>query len=205
MDDRIPRAFAIVVAVLLLLGAGPLFPHAGETEYPHTVDEVPADDVPDEATVIDYESLSPEGKRVVDEGAASADGDVTLYGEGPEQFEYTDTTGLGESIFYVQQGSTYYRVETYTGGVAWGLIFQTILRGVAAVMALSGTFLYYLQAPTYAVGLGLSGLPLLGLRVYEQYLPHGAGRILWTALLAAVLIQSLIAPAYVGVFGATTD
>lgn len=205
MDDRLPRAFAVVVAVSLLVGSGPLFPHAGETKYPHTVDEVPADEVPDEATAIDYESLSPEGKRVIDEGAASADGDVTLYGEGPETFEYTDTTGLGESTFYVQRGTTYYRVETYTGGVAWGLIFQTVLRGVAVLMALSGIFLYYLQAPTYAVGLGLSGLPLLGLQVYEQYLPHGTGRILWTSLLVAVLIQSLIAPAYVGVFGATTE
>jgi len=200
VDDRIPRAFAIVVALLLLAGSGPLFPHAGETEYPHTVHEVSRDEIPAEATVNDYASLSPEGKRVVDEGPEAPDNSITLYGEGPEQFEYTDTTGLGESIFYVQQGSTYYRVETYTGGVAWGLIFQTILRGVAVVMALSGAFLYYLQAPTYAVGLGLSGLPLLGLRVYEQYLPRATGRILWTALLAAVLLQNLVAPAYVGVF-----
>lgn len=117
MDDRIPRAFAVAVAILLLVGSGALFPQAGETKYPHTVDEVPADEVPDEATVIDYESLSPEGKRVIDEGAASADGDVTLYGEGPEQFEYTDTSGLGEDVFYVRQESTYYRVETYTGGL----------------------------------------------------------------------------------------
>lgn len=205
MDDRIPRAFAIVVALLLLAGSGPLFPHTGETEYSHTVREMSQDEIPAEATVIDYASLSPEGKRVIDEGPAAPDNSITLYGEGPEQFEYTDTTGLGESIFYVQQGTTYYRVETYTGGVAWGLIFRTILRGVAVVMALSGAFLYYLQAPAYAVGLGLSGLPLLGLRVYEQYLPHGAGRILWTALLVAVLIQSLIAPAYVRLFGPPTE
>lgn len=201
MDDRIPRAFAVAVALLLLVGSGPLFPHAGETEYPHTVDEVPADEVPDEATVIDYESLSPDGKRVIDEGAASADGDVTLYGEGPEQFEYTDTTGLGESIFYVQQGSTHYRVETYTGGLDTQLLFQTILRGVAVVVALAGATLYYLGAPAYSVGVGLSALPLLGLRLYERLLCCAVGRKLWAALLVAVLAVSIAAPAAAALFG----
>jgi hypothetical protein len=201
VDDRIPRAFAVAVAVLLLVASGALFPHAGETKYPHTVDEVSADEVPDEASVIDYESLSPEGKRVIDEGAAAEDGDVTLYDDGLEKFEYTDTSGLGEDVFYVQQGSTYYRVETYTGGLDVQLVLRTILRGVAGVVALSGAALYYLEAPAYAVGLGLSALPLIGLRVYERVLCCAFGRKLWLALLVAVLAMSVAAPAAVGLFG----
>lgn len=201
MDDRIPRLFAVAVAGLLLAGSGALFPHAGETKYPHTVEEVPADDVPAEATVIDYESLSPEGQRVIDEGAASADGDVTLYGEGPEAFSYTDTSGLGEDVFYVRQGSTHYRVETYTGGLDGQLVFQTILRGVAVVVALAGASLYYLGAPAYSVGVGLSALSLLGLPLYENFFCCAFGRKLWVALLVAVLAMSIAAPAAAVLFG----
>lgn len=204
MDDRIPRLFAVAVAVLLLVGSGPLFPHAGEPKYPHTVEEVSADEIPAEAAVIDDESLSPEGKRVIEEGSASVDGDVTLYGEGPDEFEYTDATGVGEDVFYVRQGSTNYRVETYTGGLDVQLVLRTVLRAVAVVVGGSGAVLYSLGAPAYSVGLGIAALPLLGLRRFEEGFCCAFGRKLWLALLVAVLAMSVAAPAAAALFG-TTD
>lgn len=197
MDNRLALGFVLIVAGLLFLSSWPLFPLAGVSSYGQSVDAVSEDDVPSEAIVLQYQSLSTAGQRVVDEGPTGADNSITLHGEKPEAFEYTDARGVNSGIHYVRQGSMYYRVETYPGGIDVAIIMQMAFRVVAVVVGLAGVALYYVDSPAgVTVGLGLSALLLLGRPVYEQLLGRAVGWGVRLALLCAVCILSLTSPVY---------
>ena len=188
-------ALPVLVAAVLLAGSGPLFPHAGETECPHTVESVAAGEVPVDATVLSFEDLSRSARRVVD--SASDGGRVTIYGDCPDEFEYTDAPAVNHGIHYIKLGSSYRRVETSPGGPDTELIAQTALRVVALVLGLAGVALYRRRESVIAVGLGSAAVPLLGLRVGESVLGTPVARSLWAGLLVAVTLISIGAAAFV--------
>lgn len=169
MDRRIPAVFALVVALLLL--ASPLYvlPHAGQPTYSHSIDRIDASEIPGDADVQEYSTLSPEAQRAIDEALASDDGHALISGENnrPPEFVYSDYTNVGHGIYFISDDGAHYRLSTFAAG---GL-FPIDL---------------WLQWGLLTFGAGLAIVAGGSLREERQWVPAIFG-IAGTALLAAVV------------------
>lgn len=116
MAGRHLVVFALGIALLLATTPVYLFPHAGQSEYHHSVEQVPRSDVPDRADVLRFENLSDNGQTAVRD--ALTDDDI-VYGEKnkPSEFVYGDTITLGQGLYYVQKGDSYFQLYTAGGGI----------------------------------------------------------------------------------------
>lgn len=92
MDRRLPALFALGVALLLLANPLYLLPHAGQPSYSHSIEQIDASEVPDEATIHNYSTLSPEARSAIDKALASEDHHALIHGEAnkPPEFFYSD-------------------------------------------------------------------------------------------------------------------
>lgn len=115
MQRQVPALFALGIALLLVANPLFLFPHAGQSAYDHSIEQVEQSEVPAEADVLQYESLSPEAKAAIRD---ARNGDGVVYGEAnrPPEFFYSDYSELNQGLYYVEQDGSYYRLYTYAGG-----------------------------------------------------------------------------------------
>lgn len=168
MDRNVPALFALSVALLLV--TTPVFPvaHAGQPEYTHYIEQVPANEVPAEADVVQYDALSAEAKAAIQD-ARTDDGSV--YGEAnkPSEFFYSDHAVLNNGIYYIQQDGTHYRLMTFAGGGV-GLFSINLL----------------LQWGLVLLGVSIGLLGYVSLRDRRQWLPTGVGVFGGLVLLGAV-------------------
>lgn len=168
MNSRIPALFAFGVALLLLTNPVYLLSHASQSEYRHDIEPVSANEVPAEADVIRYATLSAQAKAAIRD-AQTEDGIV--YGEAnkPPEFFYSDYASLNHGIYYVKQNGTYYRLRTY---------------------AYSGPSLdRFLQWALVVLGLGIGLIGYVSLLDRRRRLPTTIGAY-GAAVLVAVVFQS---------------
>jgi hypothetical protein len=168
LDD--PRAFslaALLVAVALLASPFVLYPHAGQSQYDHSVERIDQNEVPEEVTVRQYEDLSPEAQRAVDRALADSDGSASVYGEAnrPPEFFYSDYADYGNGIYLIQKDEAYYRLTTYAGGGLFPFgVFETVaLVLVAAAVGLSGATGWCDRRRRVPAGFAVGGLAVLAL------------------------------------------
>lgn len=137
---------AVAVVALLLAGAlvvSPVTLSFWHSHYSHSVERVSAGDVPEEADVLAYDSLSSDAQRVVRKAVESDDGHYAVYRErnAPDEFFYSDHAELGQGIYYVEYQGVHYELSTYAAGgfpfvywfyegllVAFGAILGTVAR-----------------------------------------------------------------------------
>lgn len=122
---------AVVVGVLLVASPLYMFPHAGEDEHLHLVEQISSEDIPADETVIAYESLSASAKAAFD-NARENEGSVTkTYGQDtdPPEFIYVDES----QYYYIKDGGQFYRLETMMGSLE-----PTIQRFLEVGMVLLG-------------------------------------------------------------------
>ena len=101
---------ALVVGLALVLSAGLLFPGGGERSC-HTASASLGEG---DATTVQYESLSPEGRSVVDAVLESRDGERTVHGDAcPADFAYA---GDQATTYRVVEGNVSYVIETSGSG-----------------------------------------------------------------------------------------
>jgi hypothetical protein len=202
MDRRVPALFALGVALVLVTAPTYLFPHAGQPVYTHDIERVAASEVPTEADVLRYASLSAEAKAAIRDARTD---DGVVYGEAnvPPEFFYSDYAHLNEGIYYIEQNGTYYRLTTYAGGglfpidlfLKWGLILLGLGIGLVGYVSLFDRRLWL------PAGFGVyGGLVLLG-AVFQPgrgvTLGADSGPILVLALVG--IVTALVA------FGATAQ
>lgn len=156
MSRRLPAPFALLVAVLLV--ASPLAVGAASTAtYHHDIEPVSQSDVPERATVRHYDALSADAQSAIDD-ALHGDGVIAGEANKPAEFFYSDYARLGQGIYYVEKGGTYYRLSTLSGG---GLVFfGPVLNALAIVLG---------------VGIGFVGW--LSLRQERRWLPLAVGAL----------------------------
>jgi hypothetical protein len=167
-DPRAPSLAALAVALLLLL-ASPLvlYPHAGQSQYDHSVERVDRSEVPEEVTVRGYEDLSSEAQRAVDRAITSPDGSATVYGESnrPPEFFYSDYADYGRGIYVIEKQGTYYRLTTSAGGGLFPSgVFETgALVLVAAAVGVAGAAGWRDERRRVPAGFAGGGLAVLAL------------------------------------------
>ena len=193
MRSRLLSAVALVVALAAFAGSFWLFPHAGVPECSQTVSEISADAVPENATVVAYDALSARGQQVIDEGP----GIVTVHGDCPAAFVYTDAPEIGRGIHYVQGGGTYFEVQTMPGGVDWDSIAQMLLRATAGFLGLVGGAFYYYRRTAASVALGGGALSLLAIAVVAPAAVVPRGTDPWPYALAGTWLLILLTVSYV--------
>ena len=141
--SALPSLALIVLAVAVVAAGWQAYPYPGAPEYHHSVEPVESVDVPDEAEVLRVDGLSPDARRAFLAALESDDGDAAFYGpqswDPPAEFFYSDHTSVGQGIYYVEHGGSYYRLYTYAGGtfpiieVAVFGAFALVGGGLAAV------------------------------------------------------------------------
>ncbi len=166
-DSRTPSLAALLVAVALLVSPLVLYPHAGQDEYDHSVEQIDKSEVPEEVTVRRYENLSAEAQRAVDRAVAAPDGSATVYGETnkPPEFFYSDYADYGRGIYVIEKGGTYYRLTTFAGGGLFprGLFETTALVFVAAAVGVAGAAGWREGRRRVPTGFAVGGLAVLAL------------------------------------------
>lgn len=192
MIARVLAAVPVLAAAAVLFASSFwLFPAAGVSAYSQTVQTVSADDVPADAHVTPYGSLSDPGQRVIDDGP----GDVTVRGDRPDVFQYTDAPRIDRGIHYVRQNETYYEVRTHPGGFDGDGILRGLFQGTAVFLGIVGGVLSYYRRPRAAVGLGTTTLAVLGIGVYTPSLLVPAG---WEPWLYVLFVIWLLIAVFVG-------
>ena len=190
---RRPSALlALVVAAALV--ANPLYLSFWHTQYSHSIDPVADGDVPEEADVLAFDSLSPEGQHVV-EKAVETDGSYVVYRRGnvPEEFFYSDYAELGQGLYYVEYEGDHYRL--YTGATAGFSFFYWFYESLLALLGLAvgavGYRTYRGGSPRPALGLAIVGVALLAGGPLARF-PAGEG--VWkNAVVLSALLGGLAA------------
>lgn len=180
MDRSRLAVFALLVGVALVVSPLVLFPHAGQQECVNQVE--PAGDVPADAEVLAYRSLSPDAKRAFDRALASETGYATVHGDRcPPEFDYTDVV----TRHYVEKGGTTYSLTTYGGGgfLPVDLLLAGAFVVVGLVLIVAGAASLRDPAATFPAVLGVLGVVALALAVLNA----GRAAVLsWTAFLLVV-------------------
>ena len=113
---QIPSVLLMGAGLYLIVFGFILVPHPFQSGYHHSVAPISESEVPESATVRDFESLSPEAKRAFRAALQSPENSVTLWGtknRAPE-FQYDDTLGR----YYISyQGDLYELTTTKEGGL----------------------------------------------------------------------------------------
>lgn len=180
MAGRHSVIFALGIALLLATTPVYLFPHAGQPEYHHSVEQVSKSDIPDEADVLRFENLSDNGQTAVRDALTD---DGVVYGEKnkPSEFVYSDVTTLGQGLYYVQKGGTYFRLYTYAGGgilpIRFILLVTFVMLGIS--VALMAFVSLRSGRDWYSVGAGVYGLLLWVSAVQPWVSVSRAGLLLW--------------------------
>ena len=183
------RAVAVLALLAVVLVVNPLYLAFWHTQYVHTAEPVPASEVPEDADVLAYESLSADGQHAFRE-AVESDGSYTVYRETnvPEEFFYSDYSDLGNGLYYVQYRGDYYRLYTGAGGgfpiVYW--FYEALLAAFGLALGAVGYRTHRGGSPWPALGLGVVGVALL-LRSPLTRFP--AGETVWQN---AVVVSALL-------------
>lgn len=194
IDRGAVPAVALLVAGVAFVGvAFVLFAGAGDPAYVHSVEPVPESEVPEEADVLQYSNLSPEGQRAFRNAVEATDGEYVVRDEAekPREFSYGDHAEVNRGIYFVRYGGEYYRLDTAAGG---GLGFLALwirlaLGGIGVFLALVGgvSLARGDERTPLAVWAGLGGAAVLPLLV-----------ALFPGVVAAGYLQLL--PATIAVF-----
>ncbi|MFB6123916.1 MAG: hypothetical protein ABEJ78_10720 [Haloferacaceae archaeon] len=195
----IPALALVVVGVAGLVAGVFLFPDAGDPTYAHSVDPVAESEIPDDATVTAYASLSPEAQVAVRKAVESEDGYYAVHREAdkPPEFVYSDHVAVGQGIYFVRYHGQVYRLTTAPGGglgfLAYGI--KLVLGTVGFLTAVAGGVSLYRGwvRPPLAVWGGLAGV-LVALPVWAGLgLPFG---LLHFAAVAPVAFAAAAALTY---------
>lgn len=218
MDRRVPALAALLVAALLIATPLYLFPHAGQSEYHHSVERIDRSEVPAEVEVRQYGSLSPAGQRAFDAALADPGGTAVVHGEAdrPPEFFYSDHADYGRGIYVIEKGDRYYRLETHAGGGFFAagrfvVAALALLGGAVAVVGAAGVRNRRDREPTVAAAGGLAVLvavaaanaglgDVAALLVAAVAVPVGWGAVgathaAWTALGGSVAVGGLLVAA----------
>ena len=159
------RPIALVTLVLAAaLVANPLYLSFWHTQYSHSVDRVARTDVPEEADVLSYETLSSDARRAFRKAVENG-GSYVVYrrSDRPEEFFYSDYASLGQGLYYVQYRGDYYRLYTGAGGgfpfVYW--FYEGVLAAFGLAVGVVGYRTYLGGSPWPSVGLTAAGVALL--------------------------------------------
>jgi len=190
MAGRHFEVFALGIALLLATTPVYLFPHAGQSEYHHSVEQVPKSDVPDRANVLRFENLSDNGQTAVRDAITD---DGIVYGEKnkPSEFVYGDTITLGQGLYYVQKGGSYFRLHTATGGIIpiqLILLLAFVMLGVS--VALVASLSLHSAHEWHSVGAGTYGLLICVSAIQPWVSVSHAGLLLW-AIAGVVGFQAI--------------
>lgn len=166
-DPRAPAASALLVALFLLASPLVLYPHAGQSQYDHSVERIDQSEVPEEVTVRQYEELSPAAQRAVDRAVADPEGSATVYGEAnrPPEFFYSDHASYGNGTYVIERGGTCYRLTTYAGGGIFpeGVFETAALVLVAGAVGVAGAAGWRDERRRVPAGFAVGGLAVLAL------------------------------------------
>lgn len=192
---------AVALAAVLLAGVlvvNPAYLSFWHTQYAHSVEPVARGEVPDEADVLAYESLSPNAQRAFQQATESGDPYVVYHERNaPSEFFYsTDFSRVGKGIYYVQYRSDYYRFSTWMDNtfpfVYW--FYQILLAGFGLAVGAVGFRAYRGESAWLAVALVVLGVALLLGGPLTQFL---AGASVWkdaVVVSAAIGGLSVLAP-----------
>ena len=160
------RAVALVALLLAgVLVVNPAYLAFWHTQYGHSVEPVAQSEVPDEADVLAYESLSPDAQQAFQQASENG-GPYVIYHERnvPEDFFYsTDYSELGKGTYYVQYEGDHYRLGTWANGtfpfVYW--FYEALLAAFGLAVGVVGYRTYRGGSPWPAVALVVLGVALL--------------------------------------------
>ena len=160
------RAVALVALLLAgILVVNPAYLSFWHTQYSHSVEPVAQSEVPEEADVLAYESLSSDAKHAFQKAVENG-GSYVVYHERnvPGDFFYsTDYSELGKGIYYVQYEGDYYRLGTFAGGgfpfVYW--FYEALLAAFGLAVGVVGYRTYRGGSTWPAVALVVLGVALL--------------------------------------------
>jgi hypothetical protein len=206
IDREVVPAVALLVAGVALVGvAFALFPGAGDPAYVHSVEPVAESEVPEEADVLEYSSLSPEGQRAFRNALEAPDGEyvVRTEAEKPREFVYGDHVEVNRGIYFVRYRGEYYRLDTGTGG---GLGFLALwirlaLGGIGASLALVGgvSFARGDERTPLAVWAGIGSVAVLAALLWAFPGAIAAGYVqLLPLALAAFAVGAVLVYRYTG-------
>lgn len=119
MEYRNILAVVAVIVGLSLVAAPLTMADWGEDAHLH-VERVDESAVGEDEEVIQYETLSPDGRTAISRAIASPDGEVTIYGreDWPDRFRFGDAVGY----YVVVKDGQHYRVMT-SGAGSLGLLW----------------------------------------------------------------------------------
>lgn len=162
MVRRAVALLALLLAVALVVN--PAYLSFWHTQYGHSVESVARSEIPDEADVLAYESLSPNAQQAFRK-AVESDGSYLIYHESnvPEEFFYSDHADLGQGIYYVEYENDYYQFSTWASGtfpfVYW--FYEILLAAFGLAVGVVGYRTYRGGSPWPAVALVIVGVALL--------------------------------------------
>lgn len=127
----------MVVGLAFLTGAA-YFAQMGAPEFVHTATQISAAEVPQEAEMQNFSGLSPRGQDVF-QGVVASDGEYVVTGRDarPDDFVYTDAPALNRGTRIIRYDGSYYRLQTYYGGTAPGIVVVggSLVSGVIGVVS----------------------------------------------------------------------
>lgn len=162
MFRRIVGLVALLLAVVLVVN--PAYLSFWHTHYSHSVEAVTPSEVPEEAEVLAYGDLSPDGQHAFRK-AVENDGSYAVYREdnAAEEFFYSDYANLGKGLYYVEYQGDYYELYTAAGGGFpfdyW--FYEALLAAFGLAVGVVGYRTYRGGSPWPAVALVVLGVALL--------------------------------------------
>jgi hypothetical protein len=200
-----PAVALLLVGVTAVGVAFVLFPGAGDPAYVHSVEPIPESEVPEQADVLEYSSLSPEGQRTFRNALEAPDGEyvVRTEAEKPREFSYSDHAEVNRGIYVVQYRGEYYRLSTETGGGVGFLArwIKLALGGIGASLALVGgvSLVREDERTPLAVWAGIGSVAVLALLVWAFPGAVAAGYVqLVPVALAAFAVGTVLVYRYAG-------
>lgn len=133
MKPRTLGTLLLVAGLVLLAHPAYLWPHYGQTPYSVDASAVDAGEVPDDATVVDLESLPPGARHAVE--ASIAGGSHELYSE-----DDAEAIEALQDARYVRTDGTVYALSTSHADGAWLFVgpVRVLLTVVGATVAAFG-------------------------------------------------------------------
>jgi len=186
-----------LIGALLIVGSVLLYPHIGKPAYGHQISEIDKTEIPQEADILNYSSLSRNGKQAFRSTVQSTDNRYTVYGKErkPPEFSYQDRSQIGNGIYFIYYKNEYYQLITSDSTSdpvfsRWIRLSKTVL-AISGLMCLLTSYLLFKQKrsrePLLTLIFIISSL-LIGVLATRNILwMIGAGMVLLLAPLSSFL------------------